>query len=110
MDMNERIYIGLWGLIAIAFSLFFMSTVVPALAMDWDIVSAIAGGFVNPFAAGYSTDVILCWLVLAIWVYSEHKEKGIKHGWVCLLLGAVPSVAVGFALYLIMRSKQLKDV
>ena len=108
--MNERIYIALLGLIAIAFSLFFIVTVVPALATDWDVVSAIAGGFVNPFAAGYSTDVILCWLVLAIWVYSEHKTKEIKHGWVCLLLGVVPGVAVGFALYLIMRSKQLKGI
>ena len=104
--MNTRIYLLLLSLIAIAFSLFFVLTVVPALATDWDLVSAILGGFVNPFAAGYSTDVILCWRILAIWVEHERRAAGIRHGWICVLLGAVPGVAVGWALYLILRQKQ----
>lgn len=108
--MHERIYFTLLAFIAISFSAFFVATVIPAVAVDWDIISAIAGGFVNPFAAGYSTDVILCWCVLAIWVFFERKTKNIKHGWVCVLLGVVPGVAVGFALYLILRSKQNKDI
>jgi uncharacterized membrane protein YfcA len=108
--MNERTYIALLTLIAVLFSLFFAVVVIPALAVDWDIASALAGGFVNPYAAGYSTDVILCWCVLAVWIFFERKAKDIKHGWVCLLLGAVPGVAVGFALYLILRSRQNQNI
>ncbi|WP_068859418.1 DUF2834 domain-containing protein [Perlucidibaca aquatica] len=105
--MSEKTYFALLAAIATLFSVFFALTVIPALMLDWDIISALAAGFVNPFAAGYSTDVILCWCVLVIWVLYERKAKGIQHGWVCLVLGAVPGVAVGFALYLILRAKQL---
>lgn len=108
--MSERLYFSILGLIAVGFSVFFMLTVVPAVAVDWDIIAALAGGFVNPFAAGYSTDVLLCWCVLATWVYFERQTKAIKHGWICLLLGAVPGVAVGFALYLMLRAKQLNTI
>lgn len=108
--MNQRIYISLLALIAVLFSGFFVLTVVPALAVDWDIVSAFAAGFVNPFASGYSVDVILCWCILAVWIIYERSNQGIKHGWVCLLLGVVPGVAVGFALYLILRARSLSKV
>jgi hypothetical protein len=33
----------------------------------------------------------------------EKKSLNIKHGWVFVLLGVVPSVAVGFAGYLVLR-------
>ena len=78
--MNQRIYISLLALIAVLFSGFFVLTVVPALAVDWDIVSAFAAGFVNPFASGYSVDVILCWCILAVWIIYERSNQGIKHG------------------------------
>ena len=66
-------------------------------------------GFVNPYSSGYSSDVIACWLILMVWIVYEAKNKGVKHGWICILLGAVPGVAVGFALYLILRVKQLAE-
>jgi hypothetical protein len=62
---------------------------------------------VNPYAAGYATDAIACWLVLAIWGTYDASTHGVQHGWLCLLLGAIPGVATGFALYLILRGKQL---
>lgn len=74
---------------------------------DPDIIGAFAGGFVNPYASGYSTDVLCCWVILLLWVIYEYPR--IKHGWICLLLGLVPGVAFGFALYLIMRTNQLKS-
>lgn len=104
--MNKRMYFSLLALVAIIFSIFFLVTILPALATDWDILSAFAAGFVNPFAAGYSIDVILCWCVLAIWVFYEHSTEKVKHGWICLVLGVIPGVAVGFALYLILRERQ----
>lgn len=47
-------------------------------------------------------------VMLAVWVMYEAKVKGIRHGWVALLLGVVPGVATGFAVYLLIRLKQEK--
>ena len=93
---------------AILFSAIFFYLVIPELLKDPDIIGAFAAGFVNPFAAGYSTDVLFCWFVLAVWVWFEASSRSIKHGWVCLLLGIVPGVAVGLALYLLLRHTQLR--
>lgn len=105
--MNEVTFRWLNGLIVVAFSAAFLILVVPALVADFDVVGAFAAGFVNPYASGYSTDVILCWVALAGWVWYESSTAGVRHGWVCVLLGAVPGVAVGLPLYLILRSRQL---
>lgn len=108
--MSEGVFKGLMAIVAVAFSLFFFVTMVPALlSPEWTVLSGILGGFVNPFAAGYSTDVILCWIVLTAWIVYERQHHGVKHGWVCVLLGAMPGVVVGFALYLILRMRQNID-
>ena len=106
--MNDKVFKCLMYGIALAFSIVFLVVVVPPLVANPDIIGALAAGFVNPYASGYSTDVLLCWLALAIWVVYESKTLSIKHGWVCVLLGIAPGVAVGFPLYLVLRSEQLK--
>lgn len=93
--------------IAIAFTIFFCLVVVPPLIDNFDVPGAFAAGFVNPYSSGYSTDVIACWLILACWIVYERNSLNIEHGWVCALLGIVPGVAVGFAVYLILRLRQL---
>lgn len=105
--MNNKTFTRLLLLFALLFSLFFFFVVIPAFIDDWNIIAAFAGGFVNPFAAGYSTDVIFCWLILAVWVLYE-RQMGVKYGWICLVLGIVPGVAVGFALYLLIRNTQIQ--
>ncbi len=89
------------------FAVAFMAICVPPLQAP-DVVGALAGGFVNPFATGYSLDTIFCWFVLGAWVVYEAKAHGIRHGWVALVLGVAPGVATGFAVYLLLRSKQLR--
>ncbi|MGJ8687642.1 MAG: DUF2834 domain-containing protein, partial [Spongiibacteraceae bacterium] len=88
--MSERVLKTYLILVALLFTIIFCFMVVPPLIESPDIVAAFAAGFVNPFAAGYSTDVIFCWLVLAVWVWFEASNNGIKHGWVCLVLGIAP--------------------
>ena len=95
------------ALMAIIFTLLFCTIVVPPLIENPDIIGAFAAGFVNPYASGYSADVFCCWAILAIWVIYESPK--VKYGWVCLLLGIIPGVAVGFALYLLLRMKQGVD-
>ena len=107
--MSTKGFQVLIGLIALGFSAIFFTVVVPPLLDNPDVVAAFAAGFVNPYSSGYSSDVIACWLILTVWIVYEAKNKGVKHGWVCILLGAVPGVAVGFALYLILRFKQLAE-
>jgi len=93
---------------ALFFLLVFILYTLPAVLANSDIIYAFAAGFVNPFAAGYATDAIMCWFILLFWVLYERQSFHIKHGWVCILLGVIPGVAVGFALYLIVRQTQLK--
>lgn len=107
--MTEGVFRGALVALALGFSVFFAAVVVPPLLEDPDIVGALAAGFVNPYAAGYSTDVIFCWLILAAWVLYEATANGVRRGWLCLLVGLVPGVAVGFAAYLLVRHSQMKE-
>lgn len=107
--MTEKTFKLSMLILGIGFTLIFCVVVAPAVIESGDILGAFAAGFVNPFASGYSADVFFCWFILVAWVWFEAANYGIKHGWVCLLLGAVPGVAVGFALYLVIRHRQLKQ-
>jgi hypothetical protein len=88
------------------FAVLFLVLCVPPLVENPDFIGAAMAGFVNPFASGYALDAIFCWLVLSSWVAYEAKADGIRHGWVCVLLGIVPGVATGFAAYLLLRMSQ----
>lgn len=92
--------------LAAAFTIAFAVVCIPPLLENPDIVAAFAGGFVNPYASGYALDIFFTWGVLAAWVVYEAKAKGVRYGWVALVLGVVPGVAVGFAVYLLLRLKQ----
>ncbi len=95
------------SLVALIFIVIFSWIVVPEFIRHPDIIQAFASGFSNPFASGYSSDVIACWGILCIWVVHEARTTQIKYGWLCLLLGKVPDVVVGFAGYLLLREQQL---
>ncbi|MFT6286203.1 MAG: hypothetical protein ACJA09_000947 [Alcanivorax sp.] len=105
--MNDVVFKTCLLLAALLFTTIFCFLVIPPLVVNFDIIGAFAAGFINPFAAGYSTDVLFCWLILAVWVWFEASSLAIRHGWICLVLGVVPGVAVGFALYLLFRHSQL---
>jgi len=105
--MNERAFAVSVLVIAATFFLYFVAVVIPPLIENPDIFGAFAAGFVNPYSSGYSADVFACWGILAAWVIYEAQTYSVKRGWICLLLGVVPGVAVGFAAYLILRSAQV---
>lgn len=105
--MNEITFKYVMYGIAFVFTIVFGIVVMPPLIENPDIIGAFAAGFVNPYASGYSTDVLLCWATLAVWVVYESRVHSVKHGWVCLVLGMVPGVAVGFPLYLVLRNSQI---
>jgi len=94
-------------LIAVIFTLIFCIVGIPPLIKNPDIIGAFAAGFVNPYSSGYSADVICSWFILLVWVIYEYPK--VKYGWVCLVLGLVPGVAVGFAGYLFLRTNQTMD-
>lgn len=107
--MSEQAFRLFLYVAAAFFTLVFVVVVIPPLIVNPDIFGAFAAGFVNPYASGYSIDVFVCWGILALWVLYEAKQHSVKNGWVCLLLGIVPGVAVGFALYLLIRQRQIKE-
>ena len=106
--MSERQFRMTLILLALGFTAFFSVVVVPPLIDSPDILGAFGAGFVNPYSSGYSADVIACWLILAAWVLFEAKSESVKHGWLCLVVGVVPGVAVGLAAYLLVRSRQVR--
>jgi hypothetical protein len=95
-------------ILALGFSAAFIIVVVPQLIRDsGDILGGLAAGFVNPYSSGYSLDIFFCWAVLAVWIAWERVELGVRHGWICLILGFMPGVATGFATYLLLRHRQV---
>ncbi len=106
--MKEKIFkISIISIGAI-FTILFSILVIPEFLKNPDLIGAFGAGFVNPYSSGYSIDTICCWLILFFWVLYEYPK--VKFGWVCLLLGIIPGVAVGFALYLLLRSKHIKEL
>lgn len=103
-ENNFKLCIGFFAAVFLAVFVFYTA---PAALETGDIVAAFAAGFVNPFAAGYSVDAIMCWFIMSAWILYERKKFGYKHGYLCMALGMVPGVAVGFALYLFLRTKQV---
>ena len=106
--MNTRTFRICLLLLAAAFTVAFVAICIPPFLKNPDIMGAFAGGFVNPYASGYALDIFVTWAVLAVWVLYEAKAKGVRHGWIALVVGVVPGVAVGFAVYLLLRLKQGK--
>ena len=105
--MTDKVFLVSLYLVAAVFTGAFGVLVVPALVENPDVFGAFAAGFVNPYAAGYSTDVILCWVALMLLVLHDRQAHQVRHGGWYLLLGIVPGVAVGLALYLASRHRQL---
>ncbi|MEO1228619.1 MAG: DUF2834 domain-containing protein [Myxococcota bacterium] len=104
--MNERTFLIVVAAVGLAFTVFFAAVVIPPLIQHPDVLGAFAAGFVNPYASGYSADVFACWFILLAWVIYEARAKGVRRGWVCLLLGLAPGVAVGYAAYFWLRARQ----
>ena len=103
--MSPQAYRTALVVIAAVFTLAFVVIVIPALIDDGgDVFGGLADGFVNPYASGYSWDVFCSWAVLAVWVVYERAALGQRYGWISLVLGLAPGVAVGLASYLLLRS------
>jgi uncharacterized membrane protein YfcA len=107
LTMNERLFRVTLIAVAAVFTAAFGWLIIPPLMANPDVVGAFAAGFVNPYASGYSADVVACWAILCAWVLHERRAHGVRHGLWCLALGVVPGVAVGFAVYLLLRTRQL---
>lgn len=105
--MNDKTFYLAMYLVAAAFTVIFLVLVTPPMLENFDVLGAFAAGFVNPYSSGYSMDVIMCWVALLLLVLHDRHAHGIQHGGRYLLLGVVPGVAVGLALYLVSRHKQL---
>ena len=105
--MNEQNFKRAILVSAAAFLAVFLFYTLPAAIEQADLFQSFALGFVNPLATGYSVDVIACGFILLFWILFEAKQYGIQYGWICIPLICIPGVAVAFALYLLIRHKQL---
>ena len=94
---------------AAVFTALFALWCIPPMIANPDVIGAFAAGFVNPYASGYAADTLACWVILTVWIVYERRTLGIRHGLWCIALGLVPGVAVGFAFYLLLRMRQLRQ-
>lgn len=106
--MSERVFRLIVSLAGGAFLAVFVAVVIPPLLAEGDVMGAFAAGFVNPYASGYSSDVLACFAILTAWILYERQRYGVRHGVWCIALSIVPGVAVGFALYLLIRMRQVE--
>lgn len=107
--MTESIYRATIISAAAVFTLLFAVWCIPPMIANPDVIGAFAAGFVNPYASGYAADTLSCWVILAAWIVYEARTKNVRHGWMFVLLGMVPGVAVGFAGYLLVRRGQVGE-
>ena len=105
--MSKRLFEIACAVVALAFTAAFCVVVVPPLWASGDILGAFAAGFVNPYASGYSLDVFFCAFMLIFWIAYERSALKIRHGWIAIPLCFVPGVAPAFAIYLIIRGRQV---
>lgn len=105
--MTERTFkAGLIGIAAL-FVVLFVVILAPEVK-DLTFGKAIDDMFGTPVASGVSTDILLTYAALALWVVYEAVTKKVRRGWIALVLGAV-GVAVALPAYLIIRMNQVKD-
>ena len=105
--MSRTFFEGATLALGLLFALCFAIIVVPPLLVSGDVIGAFAAGFVNPYSSGYSLDVFVCAAILFCWIFYERSTLGIRHGWIVVPISFMPGVATGFAVYLVMRSRQL---
>lgn len=105
--MNEQSFKFTIIAAATGFTALFAYWCIPPLIAHPDIIGAFAAGFANPYSSGYSADVLACWAILSAWILYERRTLGIRRGYWCIALGIIPGVAVGFALYLLLRLRQV---
>jgi Terpene cyclase DEP1 len=105
-DVGGKLYWTIIAVLGVAFAVAFGYIVGPPLLTSrGDVVGGLLAGFANPYASGYALDAIFCWLILSAWILHERATLNVKHGWIAIILGAVPGVATGFALYLFLRAR-----
>jgi len=105
--MTDRSFRAALLILAAVFTGLFLLIIPPALIRDGlDFWGAARDTFVNPYAAGVSVDVLMTYVVLAVWVFHEARTKRVRRGWVALVLGLVTGVTVGLVAYLLIRDGQ----
>ncbi len=105
--MSKRLFETICAAVALAFTIAFCAVVVPPLWASGDILGALAAGFVNPYASGYSLDVLFSALMLMVWIVYDRAAFNVRYGWVAIPLCLVPGVAPALAIYLIIRGRQI---
>ncbi len=104
--MTKRVFETIVVALGAGFAAAFAAIVMPPLIETGDLIGALAAGFVNPYSTGYSLDAIFCGLILISWIIYERSALGVRHGWIAIPICLFPGVAVAFAAYLVIRSRQ----
>jgi hypothetical protein len=107
--MTDRSFRAALLVLATVFVVLFAAIIPPALIRDGlDFWGGARDTFVNPYASGVSIDVLMTYVVLAVWVFHEARTRQVRRGWIALVLGLVTGVTVGLVAYLLIRARQVE--
>lgn len=99
-----------WTLLflAVAFTVAVGWIVVPPLVeSDLGVVQAFRDAFANPYSSGFAVNTLFTFAVLCVWVIYEAQRRGVRRGWIALVVCLVPGVAAGLATYLLIRHQKI---
>jgi hypothetical protein len=65
-------------------------------------------GFVNAAASSLTTDLLVAFVVFALWSVIESRRIRMSFGWAYPLLALVTAFAFAFPLYLLLRERHLR--
>mgnify|MGYP001554742831 CR=1 FL=1 len=107
--MTDRSFRAVLLVLAAVFVVLFAAIIPPALIDDgFDFWGAARATFVNPYASGVSVDVLMAYVVLAVWVFHEARTRHVRRGWIALVLGLVTGLTVALVAYLLIRVRQVE--
>jgi Protein of unknown function DUF2834 len=73
-----------------------------------DLVGFYRLGFANPAAASLTVDLMVAFVVFAVWVLPEAARLGMRRAWLYPVLGFFVSLAFAFPLFLMLRERRLR--
>ncbi|MCO4793837.1 MAG: DUF2834 domain-containing protein [Bacteriovoracaceae bacterium] len=74
------------------------------------LVQFVKDTMVNHASRSITLDIVVLFLVCALWMVIESKKIGMKRVWIYIAGGLFVAISVSFPLFLFFREKKLKDL
>lgn len=105
MSMREWVY-GLLGVAAAVIGWYYNLQYLQQPDSGW--IDWIRQCLVNPATTSALADLSFTYLIVGIWIVLEGRRLAMRHAWLCVPITVFVSLALGLALFLILRERRLR--